>query len=272
MTNNGSSLIVNSSKLTPHNIYRIKSILSQLFPNAKERFDAKWLNDNIDKQKTQKPFIYQKKYWLRYAGKQGTENHHYTIEAKEEKEKEKLQKVVEKVYKDAKALDYLWAKKTEERYKNFGFESQAEVAIAIELSKRKVLFFSNATCLIPDRYGEKHQKRPDFLVVYKGQTRILEVDGKDFHENAFEDYKRDRLFEKYGLRTTRFTADECLTNPEVVIDEFLDLFNNGNSLEYEIEQVFKHYSKIKTIEDDLDFEPKQTRKTNTAQYNENDDF
>ncbi|ACK68992.1 hypothetical protein PCC7424_0529 [Gloeothece citriformis PCC 7424] len=246
---NPPSLILNEGQqLKPHIVHRIKSILSNLYPNASEKFDANWLNKHISKASPYPPFIYDNKYSLKYAGKQGTDNHHYTIEAHNEIDEKKLQQVIKKVYKDANALNYIWNQRNENKYKGFGFQSQAEVAIAIELGRRKILFFSNPTCLIFDKYGRQSQKRPDFLVIYKGQARILEVDGKDVHENAFEDYKRDRLFERHGLRTTRFTGDECITHPEAVIDEFLDLFRDGVTLDYEFEQILKNYHTIKTVE------------------------
>jgi Protein of unknown function (DUF559) len=241
MDNKQLQLTSQKNDLKPHSIYHIKSILSGLFPNSTVKFDAKFFNSKIDKSPVNRVFIYEQRFSLRYAGKQGTENHHYTIEARNAADRERLDKIIKKIYKDATALNNIWDKRNENHYKNFGFESQAEVAIAIEFSRRQILFFSNPTCLIHDRSGNKSQKRPDFLVIYKGKARILEVDGGEFHENAFEDYKRDRTFERHGLRTTRFTGDECLTNPELVVDEFLELFNQGINLESELERIIQKY-------------------------------
>lgn len=238
-----------SQQIKVHNIYKIKAILSRLFPNANHRFDAEWFNKHIDKNPPYPRFLYNKTYYLRYEGKQETNNHHYSIEAALSEAINKLEDIIKKVYKDDLALTAIWNKRQENNYKDFGFNSQAEVAISIELSNRRILFFSNPICLIYDRHGTGHRKKPDFLVVYKGQTRILEVDGKDFHENAFDDYKRDRMFQKYGLQTTRFTADECLTNPAAVVEEFLELFDNGSPSEYKLEEILNHYhNNIKNVQ------------------------
>jgi very-short-patch-repair endonuclease len=61
-------------------------------------------------------------------------------------------------------------------------------------------------------------------VFYQGRTRILEVDGREYHQDRDKDYKRDRMFDREGLVTTRFSASECLNNPDEVVAEFLELF------------------------------------------------
>ncbi|MGF1487487.1 MAG: DUF559 domain-containing protein, partial [Prochloraceae cyanobacterium] len=43
------------------------------------------------------------------------------------------------------------------------------------------------------------------------------------NESRAEDYKRDRLFHRQGIKTIRFVANECYNNPGVVVDEFLEL-------------------------------------------------
>jgi hypothetical protein len=176
-----------AQQLQVHNVFKIKAIISRLFPNINHKFDAKWLNEHVDKNPPYRPFLLYNKYDLKYAGKQETNNHHYTIEATFKEGITNLDEIIAKVYKDDYALNCIWEKRYENNYKGFGFNSQAEVAISIELSYRKVLFFANPSCLIYDRHGVCHRKKPDFLVIYKGQPRILEVDGKDFHENAFYD-------------------------------------------------------------------------------------
>jgi very-short-patch-repair endonuclease len=94
------------------------------------------------------------------------------------------------------------------------------------LEKRGVLFFANAKCRIRNRLGKVETKEADFLVFYQGETRILEVDGKEYHQDRDKDYRRDRLFDREGLVTSRFSAKECLDNPDEVVDEFLELFRD----------------------------------------------
>jgi len=92
------------------------------------------------------------------------------------------------------------------------------------------LFFANARCRISNRQKITQTKESDFLVFHKKQVRILEVDGREYHQAAAEDHQRDRLFERHGLRCTRFTANECLNDPKNVIDEFLELFKGEPNL------------------------------------------
>lgn len=109
-------------------------------------------------------------------------------------------------------------------YHGLYFRSEAEIAIAQALEAQGILFFANARCRLTNRLGVLETRETDFLVQYQGQIRILEVDGREFHTQAAVDHKRDRMFERYGLRTYRFTAKECLNAPEAVVEEFLELF------------------------------------------------
>jgi hypothetical protein len=102
--------------------------------------------------------------------------------------------------------------------------SKAEIEIAKALESKGIFFFANARCRVVNRLGLSETKETDFLVFHKGNPRILEVDGQEYHQQRGEDYRRDRLFDKQGILTTRFTASECLKNPDEVIEEFLSLF------------------------------------------------
>lgn len=102
--------------------------------------------------------------------------------------------------------------------------SPAEVAIAVALQKKGVLFFVNAGCRLHNHSRQYETREVDFLVFYQGKVRILEVDGITFHQNPLADYKRDRLFDREGIRTSRFSAQECFGNSNAVVEEFLELF------------------------------------------------
>lgn len=105
------------------------------------------------------------------------------------------------------------------------YRSQSEYKVAQALEHRGILFFANSRCRIRSRLGKTETKEPDFVVFYKGSARILEVDGADYHQQPSLDYKRDRTFERYGIKVTRFTASECFSNPDEVVKEFLELFS-----------------------------------------------
>jgi hypothetical protein len=114
------------------------------------------------------------------------------------------------------------------------FRSPAEVKIADALDKRGVLFFANARGRVSDRGSPVSRSsglitgrlEVDFLVFYRGKCISLEVDGKHHEESiqTHRDYIRDRLLLREGIPTARFTASECLQNPDAAIEEFLNLF------------------------------------------------
>jgi len=60
--------------------------------------------------------------------------------------------------------------------------------------------------------------------LYWGKVRILEVDGITYHQDPSADYKPDRLFNKEGIKTSRFSAQEYFGNSNSVVEEFLELF------------------------------------------------
>lgn len=107
---------------------------------------------------------------------------------------------------------------------DFKFRSPAEVFVADAFKRRKVAFFVNATCKVCNRFGNFCSLEVDFLVFYNKSFRVLEVDGKTYHRDSFQDYKRDRILSREGIETSRFTADECMRNADLVVDEFLELF------------------------------------------------
>jgi len=103
------------------------------------------------------------------------------------------------------------------------FRSPAEVQIAEALDRHNILFFPNARCRITDRNERKDVVEVDFLIVGFGRMGLLEVDGATYHTSAASDHQRDRLFMRQGILCSRFTAAECLNNPEQVVEEFLEL-------------------------------------------------
>lgn len=114
------------------------------------------------------------------------------------------------------------------------FRSPVEVTIAQALDRRQVTFLGNArgrfggdSTSLSDRSNVNNGRfETDFLVFYRGKCMALEVDGKH-HLGEFQtarDYVKDRLFLKEGIITVRFTAQECLHQPDDVVAEFLHLF------------------------------------------------
>ena len=103
------------------------------------------------------------------------------------------------------------------------FRSEAEIRIAKALDLKGIMFFPNSRCRLTNRKGHKDVIEVDFLVFFQGKVGILEVDGKEYHLSAASDHKRDRLFQRQGLLVSRFTGEECLNHPDLVVDEFCEL-------------------------------------------------
>lgn len=202
-------------------------MLDRIFPIYE--WTSEWLKNNV-KEKGTCPF--QNTVLLNYIGQPygKSSQHVYRITFIDYKWTEKAAQAYRQIDSTAITLKTPVERSTystqEGTYQWNGlyFRSTAEVEIAKTLEHKGVFFFANARCRIVNRLGLPETKETDFLVFHKGSSRILEVDGEEYHQRRGEDYRRDRLFDKQGIFTTRFTASECLKNPDEVIDEFLSLF------------------------------------------------
>lgn len=114
-------------------------------------------------------------------------------------------------------------------WKNLYFRSPHEIAIAKALDEYNVFFLPN--CMA--RFGsvepkERKNREADFIVCYDGKWGIIEVDGEGTHTNAACDHDRDRLFRSHRVRVIeRFTAQQCINEPEKVVREFLQLLQKN---------------------------------------------
>lgn len=199
-------------------------MLSRIFPTWS--CDAKWLQANV-RPKGTSGYAFAQGVKLRHAGQPGGANteHHWEIKI-DSLFAERVSTLYEQVINGESALVPVKTAGAEyaHTFNGLNYRSPAEVKIAAALEKRGVLFFANARCRIPNRLNQIETKEADFLVFYKGSARILEVDGKEYHQDREKDYKRDRMFDRQGLVTSRFSASECLNNPDEAVAEFLDLF------------------------------------------------
>lgn len=208
-------------------------LLDKIFPGLP--WTSNWLHENVRK----KDFWSSEYVILRYKGQpdgSGTE-HYWEIEVKPEWS-EKLKQFYAQVASSATqpiSLTELPSKVLPEgtafqngtyTWNSLNFRSPAEIMIAEILENKGIPFFANSKCRVQDRLGVKQTKEVDFLIFYKGKLCILEVDGEEFHQKREGDYRRDRMFERLGIRTIRFSASECMNNTLDVIEEFLELFDN----------------------------------------------
>ncbi len=226
---------------TPESVIRqapttqMLKLLSRLFPTYE--WTSKWLHNNVKKN----GYYSFKTMTLRYKEQpSGTRHEHLWEIEVDQKFSEKLAKAYTEIAEFALGQNILTATKPvgslpgKVEYQKQGeiyswngltFRSPAEIEIAKALESRGILFFANARCRIPSRQGTR-TKETDFLVFYNGKSRILEVDGQEYHQNREEDYRRDRMFDKQGLRVTRFSASECIKDADGVVEEFLELYRN----------------------------------------------
>lgn len=193
-------------------------LLSRLFPSS--NFDSEWLHKNARKQ----TFNFEK-VWLEYAGQPGGANteHQWKITVNIKWAEELIEKY-NRLLNESLSVVHVRNDRTF-TWNNLTFLSEAEVKIAQALERKEILYFANPPCRIKNKQGNMVTKKPDFLIYYKGKARILEVDGTQHEESRASDYERDRIFDRQGLITTRFTASECFTKPDEVVEEFLGLFN-----------------------------------------------
>jgi len=107
------------------------------------------------------------------------------------------------------------------------FRSSAEQKIAEALDRREVLYLPNcAARLGPAEH--RHNKEPDFLICHEGKWGILQVDGKEFHQQAALDHEWDRQFKRHGVRVVEhFTGLECMKDPDSVVGKFLDVLEKN---------------------------------------------
>ena len=227
-------------------------VLTRLAPQT--AWTSDWLHANV-RQKFKGKMSLGKYLLEHYEKPQGDKKEHrWKISTDHLLEKTRLDQAVKK-QQPGLVIASEPSQNAEEPFKwnGLNLRSIAEQRIAEELEKRHILFFANARCRITNRQNIIETKEPDFIVFYKKTTRILEVDGREYHQSAATDHQRDRLFERYGIRCTRFTANECLNDAKNVIDEFLELFECEPSLFQVNEHLNNGHpetneSNIKTIE------------------------
>jgi very-short-patch-repair endonuclease len=228
-------------------------VLSRLAPQ--QAWTSDWLTANVRNKPDQRMIL--GSYIIEYKGQPGgyRTQHTWRIYTNNDREKVRLDQAVESknpALIPTQQPQYQSSGSTDEPFTWNGLQlrSPAEQKIAEELEKRKILFFANARCRITTRIGITETKEADFLIYYKGNSRILEVDGQEYHQSAAKDHQRDRLFERNGIPCTRFTANECLNDPANVIDEFLELFD--------VTQFLSEVSKNESIKTGVRAEEKTT--------------
>lgn len=105
------------------------------------------------------------------------------------------------------------------------FRTQSEVAVARELDAAKVMFFPQCACRITGVKGNRETREPDFLIIHRGISAILELDGAPHDGRAADDHRRDRLFKLRGgiWVIERVSSQYALQHPRDVVRGLLQL-------------------------------------------------
>lgn len=114
-------------------------------------------------------------------------------------------------------------------WNNLRFRSESEVRIAKSLDRLGVLFLPNCKARLGN-IESRCNREADFLICQDGKLGILEVDGEPFHppSRTVQDHERDRLFRTHGILVIEhFDANECFKNPDVVVQQFLNILKKG---------------------------------------------
>ncbi|NJL99426.1 MAG: DUF559 domain-containing protein [Synechococcaceae cyanobacterium SM2_3_2] len=201
-------------------------VLSHLTPET--RWTSDWLHTNI--RESRRPFAFGP-YQICYGGQPGGRGseHQWQIISDQPQAAAHLDAILSAI-RTRSQLPVLATppRRATGQTQPGSYRSEAEATLGDVLEARGILFYANSRCRIRNRAGITLTQEPDFLVIVGGKARILEVDGREYHQDAGKDHQRDRLFDRYGLRCSRFSAKECLQDPEAVVDEFMDLFGGGH--------------------------------------------
>jgi len=105
------------------------------------------------------------------------------------------------------------------------FRTKSEVAIARELDAARVLFFPQCACRITGAKGKRETREPDFLIIHRGISAILELDGAPHAGRAADDHRRDRLFKLRGgiWIIERVPSQYALQHPRQVVRGLIKL-------------------------------------------------
>jgi uncharacterized protein YjbI with pentapeptide repeats len=121
----------------------------------------------------------------------------------------------------------LYLNQTSSYWENLRFHSEAEIKIAQALDRAGVLYLPNCLARLNADNGRAN-KEANFLVRYKGNWGILEVDEIYYTpERRTEEQERERMFKRNGIKVVeRFDPKSCYKNPDKVVKEFLEIIEN----------------------------------------------
>jgi uncharacterized protein YjbI with pentapeptide repeats len=118
-------------------------------------------------------------------------------------------------------------------WENLNFRSLAEVEIAQALDRANLLFFTHCAARLDCSGVRLHDINPGFLVCYRVSNLpptivrwgILVVDRPrdDKLAMTIEEQEKEINFERGGVRMYRFSQSKCLSQPDDVVREFIQL-------------------------------------------------
>lgn len=109
------------------------------------------------------------------------------------------------------------------------FRSASEAEVAIALDKLGILYLPNCRMRLNSPKGGRETREPDFLVCIDGKWGILEVDGKESHNDRYvQDQERDRIFKMNGIRVIEhFDSMQCNKDSHNVVKQFTEILRKS---------------------------------------------
>ncbi|MBA3889365.1 MAG: DUF559 domain-containing protein [Gemmatimonadaceae bacterium] len=108
------------------------------------------------------------------------------------------------------------------RWQSLSFGTQSELTFAQALDRAGVFFMPLSACRVTFAPGVRKTSELDFLIVHRGVTAVVELDGAPHNGRAADDHRRDRAIKRSGIwLVERVSSAEVLSNPDGVVRDLL---------------------------------------------------
>lgn len=111
-------------------------------------------------------------------------------------------------------------------WNGFRFHSDAQVKIAEILDRTSTLFIPNSQLRLATPAGRQNQQA-DFLIFHQNKLGILKIDRESSHPNATEDEMCGLLIDSGISLVKHYDATRCSEQPDLVVQEFLEILSQA---------------------------------------------
>lgn len=104
------------------------------------------------------------------------------------------------------------------RWQSLTFGTRSELLFAQALDRAGVFFCPLAACRVSVARGVRKTRELDFLIVHRGTTAVVELDGAPHNGRAADDHRRDRAIKRAGIwLIERIPSAEVVANPDEAV-------------------------------------------------------